>query len=306
MLAQRARTWAGGAVRGGEPADGPTYLILGPVEIRRGGLPRTPTALKRRALLALLLLHANRPSSVDMLVEELWDGHPPRSAVATLQMYVSGLRRILDPGHSRDGGDARRHPVLRTAGSGYLLHVGPGELDLDCFRLEAAFGRRLLSAGDCAAAGEVFRSALALWRGRPLGDLDQACLPAYYGVRLEEERLALVHDRIGADICGGRAREVTGELEELCARHPLREEFHAQLMTALADTGRRAEALDAYTRARRTVVENTGIEPGPALQAAQRALFAGTRPVQAGHERCRTDSAPPRPAGPAGETAQTA
>ncbi|MEV7414170.1 AfsR/SARP family transcriptional regulator [Streptomyces sp. NPDC089919] len=269
-----------------EPGFAPKYLLLGPLELRREGLPCTPTALKPRALLALLLLHANRPASVSSLIEELWDGRAPQSAVSALQMYVSRLRRVLDPGHSRGGGDARRHPVLRTAGAGYLLAVGPGELDLDLFRARAEFGRSLLLRGDCAKAAAVFRSALGMWRGQPLGDLVQACLPPYYAVRLAEERLAVLHDRIGADICAGRAREVVGELEELCARHPLREAFHEQLMLALSLTGRRAEALEAFGRARRTVVAETGIEPGPGLQAAQRALLAGQRPPQAGHERC--------------------
>lgn len=265
----------------------PSYLVLGPLEVRRGGVTCTPTPLKRRALLAILLLHANRLASADMLIDELWDGHPPRSALATLQMYVSGLRRTLDPGHGRAGGDPRRHPVLRTAGSGYVLEVGSGELDLDLSRARAALGRHRLAAGDCAAASEAFAAALAMWRGRPLADLGPARLPEYYTVRLEEERLALVHDRIGADICAGRSQEVVAELAELCARHPLREAFHEQLMLALAGTGRRAEALDAYARARRVVVEGTGVEPGPDLQAVQRALLGGLRPSATLHGRCR-------------------
>jgi DNA-binding SARP family transcriptional activator len=263
------------------------YLILGHMEVHREGRPCTPTAPKPRALLTLLLLNANRTSSVGTLIDELWGGHPPRSAAAALQMYVSGLRRVLDPRHSLDGRDARQHPVLRTTGFGYLLRVEPDALDLERSRKQAALGRRSLAAGECAAAGEQFRSALALWRGRALEDVGHHHIPAYYRARLEEERLALTHDRIGTDICGRRAREVIAELEELCARHPLHESFHEQLMTALADAGRRAEALDAYARARRAMIAETGIEPGPNLQSVQRALLNGLRPVLAGHERCR-------------------
>lgn len=266
---------------------GPRYLVLGPLEVRRAGAVCTPSPLKHRALLAVLLLHANRLASADMLIDELWDGHPPRSAAATLQMYVSGLRRTLDPEHGRTGGDPRRHPVLRTAGSGYVLSVAPGELDLDLCRALAARGRRLLADGDCGAASESFSGALSMWRGRPLADLGPARLPAYYAVRLEEERLALLHDRIGADICAGRAQEVVADLAELCARHPLREAFHEQLMLALACTGRRAEALDAFARARSVVVAGTGIEPGPGLQAVQRALLHGLHPSAPVHGRCR-------------------
>ncbi|MEU3913074.1 MULTISPECIES: AfsR/SARP family transcriptional regulator [Streptomyces] len=276
----------GGCTGEGEPS----YLVLGPLEVRRAGAVCTPSQLKRRALLAILLLHANRMASADMLIEELWDGHPPRSAQATLQMYVSGLRRTLDPGHGRAGGDPRHHPVLRTAGCGYVLHVEPGDLDLDRSRARAALGRDLRTAGDCAAASGAFSAALAMWRGRPLADLGPARLPAYYAVRLEEERLALVQDRIGADICAGRSGEVIAELAELCARHPLREGFHEQLMLALAASGRRAEALDAYARVRRVVVADVGIEPGPGLQAVQRALLGGLRPTGPEHGRCRRPS----------------
>lgn len=265
--------------------------MLGPLEVRRDGQPCTPTALKRRALLALLLLHANEPLSVTVLIDELWDCHPPRSATATLQMYVSGLRHTLDPDHRFAGRDPRQHPVLRTEGSGYRLRARPGELDLDHFQALAGLGRSQLQSGRCAVAGASFRGALALWRGTPLGDLGEAALPSHYRVRLEEERLAVVHDRIGADICQGRSREVIGELEELCARYPLREAFHEQLMLALARTGRCAEALGAYARARRTVVEDTGMEPGPALRATQRALLDGHWPNDTRHERCRP--APP-------------
>ncbi|MCJ0871246.1 AfsR/SARP family transcriptional regulator [Streptomyces sp. AP-93] len=291
-----ARRTTEGPSEGTGASGGPCYLLLGPLEVRRSGVPCTPTPLKRRALLAVLLLHANRLASADMLIDELWDGHPPRSAAATLQMYVSGLRRTLDPAHGRAGGDPRRHPVLRTTGSGYVLSVEPGELDLDLCRTLAALGRRLLASGDCSAASKSFSAALAMWRGRPLADLGPARLPAYYAVRLEEERLALLHDRIGADICAGRAQEVVAELAELCARHPLREGFHEQLMLALAGTGRRAEALDAFARARRVVVEGTGIEPGPGLQAVQRALLGGLHPSAPVHGRCRS----PRLLQPAG------
>ncbi|MFD3804432.1 BTAD domain-containing putative transcriptional regulator [Streptomyces sp. NPDC058619] len=277
----------GDAEREPTPADGPTYRILGPLEVHRAGVLCTPTSLKRRALLTLLLLHANRRFPICTLIGELWDDRPPPSAVAAVQMYVSGLRRVLDPAHSRDGGDARRHPLLLTAGNGYLLRVRPGDLDLDRFRALAGLGRDQRAAGDCTSSAKSFHQALALWRGTSPGDLEQASLPAHYTVRLEEERLALVHDRIGADICTGRAREVVGELEELCARHPLREDFHEQLMLALATAGRRAEALNAYARARRTVVENTGIEPGPGLRTAQQTLLSGDRPDNARHDRCR-------------------
>ncbi len=184
----------GGATAAADPLCGPKYLVLGPLELRRHGVPCTPTPRKLRALFALLLLHANQPVAAEFLIDELWGGRPPRSAPSALQMYVSGLRLVLDPGHRLAGGDARRHPVLRTSAAGYLLAVGPGELDLHVFRHRAARGRELLARGRRVAAGQTLRSALALWRGRPLGDLGRSGLPPYYAQRLTEERLAVQRD----------------------------------------------------------------------------------------------------------------
>ena len=268
------------------------YFLLGPLEVLRDGQPCTPAARKRRVLLAVLLMSANEPLPAACLIDALWGCRPPRSATATLQMYVSGLRRMLDPGHSVAGRDARRHPLLRTETSGYRLLVRPGELDVDRFGALAAFGRGHLAEGRCAEAGEAFRRALALWRGHLVADLDRSVLPARYTVRLEEERLSLLGQRIGVEMCQGRSAEVIGDLQELCARYPLREAFHEQLVQALCLADRRAEALAAYARARRTMVEDVGIEPGPALRAAQSAALEGRTPSSSGHLRCHRSPIP--------------
>lgn len=259
------------------------YRLLGPVEIVRDGEPCTPSALKLRALLAVFLLHANEALAADRLIDELWRCAPPRSAAATLQAYISALRRILDPAHGRAGRHPRQHPVLQTHPSGYLLAVKPGELDLHRFRALAALGRDRLADGRCGQAGEMFGRALVLWRGPALSDLSRADLMAHYTTRLEEERLALLHERIAADVCCGRGSAVVVELQELCARHPLRETIHEQLMLALCAAGRRAEALDAYARARRILVDDVGVEPGPALRAAQQAVLEGREPRNGAH-----------------------
>lgn len=262
------------------------YRLLGPVELLRDGEPCTPAALKIRALLAVLLLHANESMSADRLIDELWQADPPRSAAATLQLYVSDLRRVLDRGHAEAGRPPGRHPVLPSRSAGYELSVQPGELDLHRFRALAAAGRDRVAAGRCAEAGEAFTEALALWRGPALGDLGRANLAASYTARLDEERLALLCDRIGTEICRGRGPAVIPELQELCAGHPLREQFHEQLMLALCAAGRRAEALDAYARARRTLIDDVGIEPGPALRAVQQAILNGHAPGDAAHQGC--------------------
>lgn len=258
------------------------YRLLGPVEALREGEPCTPSAPKQRALLALLLLNANELVSTSRIVDELWGYLPPRSAVPALQMYVCALRRALAPGV---GDDPRRHPVLRTLPSGYELLVRADQLDLADFRALASRGRAALAGRRCVLAGALFRRALALWRGPALVDLSRDGALDRYAARLDGERLTLLEARIGVDLCQGRGAEVVGELTELCDRFPLREEPHQQLMLALAVAGRRAEALDVYTRARAVMVAEAGIEPGPGLRAAQQALLAGRRPPNGAHDQ---------------------
>lgn len=270
--------------------DGPRYFLLGPVTMLRDGRPCTPSALKQRALLALLLLSANAPVPTHRLIEGLWGAHPPRAAAATLQMYVSGLRRALDPAHRAARRDPRHHPLLRTEATGYLMRVAPGELDLDRFRTHTATGRRHLAEGRCQEAGEELVRALAIWRGRPFADLERSGRLGSYAVRLEEERLSVLGDHMDVVLCRGKSHEVTeviGELHELCAAHPLRESFHEQLIRALCRVGRRAEALTVYARVRGMMIAELGIEPGPGLKAAQLAALEAREPHGTGHLRCR-------------------
>jgi SARP family transcriptional regulator, regulator of embCAB operon len=259
-----------------------TFRVLGPLEVLRDGEPCTPTAPKQRALLALLLLHANELLPTARIVDELWGYRPPRSAVAALQSYVTATRRTLSPGAAGRAG-TRRHPVLRTHPSGYVLHVRPDQLDLVEFRTLAARGRSGLAEGNCDQAGDLFRSALALWRGPALADVTHHGVLDSYTVRLEEERLALLERRIAVDLCQGHAADVVGELEELCQRYPLREGFQEQLMLALHASGRRAEALGVYTRIHRIMVEEAGIEPGRGLRELQEVILRGGVPSPAAH-----------------------
>ncbi|WP_328474836.1 AfsR/SARP family transcriptional regulator [Streptomyces sp. NBC_00448] len=256
----------------------------------RNGLPRTPSALKQRALLALLLLSANAPVPTHRLIEGLWGSRPPQAAAATLQMYVSGLRRALDPEHGAAHRDPRHHPVLRTEANGYRMRVAPGELDLDRFRTLTADGRRHLAEGRCRQAGEALRQALALWRGHPFADLEHSGRLGSSAVRLEEERLSALGDSIDVVLCRGRSHEISdviGELHELCAAHPLRESLHEQLIRALCRVGRRAEALTVYARVRGMMIAELGIEPGPGLRAAQLVALEAREPYGTGHLHCR-------------------
>jgi predicted ATPase/DNA-binding SARP family transcriptional activator len=223
------------------------FRVLGPVEVAEGDRVVPLGGAKPRALLATLLLHANEVVSVDRLTDVLWGEHPPDRATNALQVYVSQLRKAI-------GGD-----VVKRRGTGYVAEVERGDLDLARFEDLVAEARRLPPA----EASERLRSALALWRGEP--DVDAA--------RLEELRIAALEDRIDADLALGRQSEVVAELQALVAAEPLRERPRAQLMLALYRSGRQADALAEYARARETLVEELGVDPGPELQRLQHAIL---------------------------------
>ncbi|HEY2218082.1 MAG TPA: BTAD domain-containing putative transcriptional regulator [Gaiellaceae bacterium] len=226
------------------------FRVLGPFELAVEGRAVPLNAAKPRALLAMLLLSANKPLSSARLIEDLWAGRPPATAVKVLQAYVSQLRRLL-------GSEA-----IATGPSGYALSVGPGELDLHRFE-------RLVSAAagaDPAAAASRLRQALALWRGPPLVDFAYEPWAQLEIGRLNELHVVALEERIEAELVLGLAAELVGELELLVAEHPLRERLHGQLMLALYRSNRQAEALEVYRQARQTLVAQLGIEPGPALR----------------------------------------
>ncbi len=215
-------------------------------------------AAKERALLLLLILHANEVVSAERLVDELWGERPPESAANVLQTYVSHLRRLLEPGTR-----PRENGLIVTVSPGYLLRLAPGQLDLHRFETLVAEAR---SSADSAAALAKLREALALWRGPPLPEFAFEGFAQAEIARLEELRLTALEERIALELELGQNDDLVGELEALVAAHPLRERLRGQLMLALYHSGRQAEALDAYQRTRRTLVDELGIEPGQALQ----------------------------------------
>jgi DNA-binding SARP family transcriptional activator len=222
---------------------------------------------QQRALLALLLLNANQVVSRDRLIDELWGQKPPGTAVKLVQVYVSRLRKALEPDRAADVGD-----VLVTQAPGYMMRIDPEQLDLHRMERLVEEGRTALSAGEFADAAQRFGAALALWGGPPLADFAFEHFAQAEIGRLEELQLATIEDRIDAELGLGRSGLV-GELEGLIARHPLRERLRGQLMLALYRSGRQSEALDAYRDARRTLVEEVGVEPGPALQRLEHAIL---------------------------------
>jgi DNA-binding SARP family transcriptional activator len=226
------------------------FRILGPLEVIEGGQSLPLGGARQRALLALLLTRPNEVVSTDRLIDELWGTEPPRTALNTVQYYVSQLRKLLGAGR------------IMTRPPGYAIRTERGELDLQRFEL-------LLERGDAEALAE----ALSLWRGAALADFVYEPFAREEIARLEELRLVAHEWRISADLELGRHAELVGELEQLIALHPLRERLRGQLMLALYRSGRQAEALAAYKDARKTLVEELGIEPGPALHELERAIL---------------------------------
>ncbi|HEY4278971.1 MAG TPA: BTAD domain-containing putative transcriptional regulator [Conexibacter sp.] len=238
------------------------FRILGPLEVCAEGHAVALGGAKPRAALALLALNANRPVSAERLALALWGEDAPAGAVNTVQVHVSRLRKALaDP------------DVLVTTPAGYCLRVDPGDLDADRFERQLAIAREALAAGRAEFAGDLLREALALWRGAPLAECAWAPFAPPEIDRLEELHLTAVEVRVDADLAAGRHAELVAELQRLTSRHPWRERLHAQLMLAMYRSGRQADALRSYRRAREVLVEQMGIEPGRELQELHQAML---------------------------------
>jgi DNA-binding SARP family transcriptional activator len=237
------------------------FVLLGPLEARDDGRRLTLGGPKQRAVLAMLLLDANRPVSRDRLIDRLWAESPPSSAAHTLDDYVSRLRRALG------GGRIERRPA------GYLIRVEPGELDLERFEALLEQGRSAAAAGEAVQASAVLGAALDLWRGRALADLENEPFAASESERLEERRLLAFEAHIDAELELGAGSELVGELERLVGEHPFRERFLGQLMLSLYRAGRQADALAAYQACRRRFAEELGIEPAQALREHEQAIL---------------------------------
>ena len=263
------------------------FCLLGPVVVRCGGVAVPVPRGRQRAVLALLLLNAGQVVSVGEIAETLWGPAPPPSASATVRNYVKRLRRGL--------GNAGQ-PRIVTRSPGYLIRIDPGELDVGRFEALLDGARNSARDGSWEAAADQAQAALALWRGEPLADLESEALALREVPRLAELRLQAAELRVDAELRLGRHGVVIAELERMAAAHPLREHLHALLMLALYRDGRQAEALAAYQRARRVVVDELGAEPGAELRELHRQILT-TGPVLAGLE---SGPRPPGDARPAG------
>ncbi|MFL5931010.1 MAG: BTAD domain-containing putative transcriptional regulator [Gaiellaceae bacterium] len=223
-----------------------------PVELARG---------RQRALLAVLLLHANEVVSSDRLIDGLWGERPPATASKVLQNAVSQLRRALGDG------------LIVTRAPGYLLRVEPDAIDARRFESLVADGKEALGVGRAEEAARILRDALALWRGPPLDEFAYEPFADAEAARLQELRLRTLEERIEADLALGRHADLVGELERLVTEHPLRERPRGQLMLALYQSGRQAEALRAYQEGRRVLSEELGLDPGGDLQQLEQQIL---------------------------------
>ena len=239
------------------------FRILGPLEVVREGQSLEFRGGRERALLALLVLNANRTISSERLAEDLWGDALPGGAAGSLRAYLSRVRRGL--------GDAGG--LLVNRGSGYLLQVEPGAIDAVRFAALVAEGGWLAAEGEHQKAAATLRQALALWRGPALADVAEIPSARAEAARLEESRLAALEARLEADLACGRHAEMAGELEAVTQTHPLREPFWRMRMLVLYRAGRQAESLRTYQQLRRILGEELGIDPSPELQRLETAVL---------------------------------
>ncbi|ASF12925.1 regulator [Nocardia brasiliensis] len=236
------------------------FSMLGAVELSIDGVRQPLGGPKQRAVLAYLLINANRPVAVEALAQAVWEENPPPDIRVSLHTIVSNLRKPL-----RDNGIEARS-VLAQVGAGYRVAVAEDASDVQRFRVRKEAGLRALTAGRFRTASELLSSALGQWRGPVLADLRGLAFADAYAAVLDDDRLCAIEARAEADIAQGRAEAVISELALLVADHPLREPLWEQLITALYVYGRQSDALDAARRLRATLADELGIDPGPPIR----------------------------------------
>ena len=236
--------------------------LFGELEAVAEGVPVPVRGAKQRALLALLALQRGRPVSADRLIDVLWGDGQASNPANALQAQIGQLRRTFGAA------------AILTSEAGYALAVGPDDVDVVRFGQLVAEGRRLAGDGEAALASAALGEALGLRRGEPLAEFADAGFADAERAHLDELTLVAVEARAGADLMLGRHGELAGELEAQCRQHPLRERLWELLILALYRAGRQAEALRAYTEVRDRLVDELGIDPGPALRELQTRILA--------------------------------
>jgi DNA-binding SARP family transcriptional activator len=227
------------------------FSVLGPVEALVGAEPLPLGGAKQRALLAVLLVHAEQIVSVEVLIDELWSDNPPPSAPHTLEAYISRLRGLLAP----------YAPSLVRRGGGYVLELHGAALDARVFERLLEELSLAAAQGDHPRASDLGADALALWRGPALAGVAVGPLAKAEAERLEELRLRVLEQRFEAELALGRHEERISELQLAVANNPFRERFTAQLMLALYRSGRHADALELYEKTRSAMGDELGLQP---------------------------------------------
>jgi DNA-binding SARP family transcriptional activator/tetratricopeptide (TPR) repeat protein len=242
------------------------FRILGPLEVSRENAIINIGGPRQQTVMAVLLLEANHVVPVDRLIRAVWDEEPPTTARGQVQICISALRRQI--------WTTENQQVIRSRPPGYLLEVDDAALDADVFESGVAAARSARMAGEMPRAAAGFRGALALWRGEALSGLTSRLVQQSV-TQLNERRLGVLEERLECDLLLGLHQDLVGELVWLVEEHPLRERLRALLMTALYRAGRQAEALDAYRRARGTLMDELGVEPGDELRRLHHAILNG-------------------------------
>jgi DNA-binding SARP family transcriptional activator len=244
------------------------FKVLGPLQVTTGDFcgSSTVATARLRVLLAALLWRPNQPMPADEIAELVWDGAPPSGAPDAIRTLVMRLRRRLDtPAAAR----------IVTRSPGYAIEISDDELDASLFETLTRQSGTAVRAEQWAETARTAAEALALWRGTALADIPSQLLRDRWVPHLDQLHVQAVEWRIEADLHAGRHEQLIPQLRELTAQHPVREHFHGQLMLALYRCGRQAEALAAYQHARRTLIDELGIEPGPGLRDLHKRILAG-------------------------------
>jgi DNA-binding SARP family transcriptional activator len=237
------------------------FRVLGPLEVIGPHGAIAIASGRQRAILGLLVLDLGRTVASERLIDEVWGADPPASVRQALRVHVAGLRRLL--------GSER----IDTQPQGYRLRAADATVDLEQFDRLVADASRDLEAGEPVNAASGFATALALWRGSALADLAGEHAARAARARLDELRAVVFEHWVDAELASGRHLDQLPELRRMVTDAPLREAFQARLMVALYRSGRQADALAVYRAARDVLDRELGVEPGPELEAAQRAVL---------------------------------
>ncbi len=238
-------------------------VFLGPFEVRVDHEAVDTGGMRQRGLLAILALNRNEAVSTDRLIDLLWGGEPPSTALHTVQVFVSRLRRAL--GAAAD--------CLVTRGPGYTLEIDADAIDAARCERSYTSARAALAIGDYSRAESLLRDALALWRGVPLADFTYEPFAQAAIARLEELKLSCREELIEAELALGRHQQLMPELEAFVREQPLRARPRGQLMLALYRCGRHAEALEDFREARQKLIDELGVEPGATLRELHEAIL---------------------------------